>query len=164
MQLFHNLAQNRRVIALRARRLMKSALQTELFYHRKWADPGRYFRLVCVYSWSSFHFSINWTDQTRCNIRNNAGQWGHHSCSLSVSLKASTTLLNWRQYKIKVIIKTSLHFTYLNEAIFDSSNRRLKFDFVEYYKKPRQKRVHLENIGQFFQVCLSSSGWIRHRP
>ena len=65
--------------------------------------------------------------------------WGNCCCSLIVSFKATTTLLNRRQYKIKVIIKTSLHFTYLNEAIFDLSNGQLKFDFIEHFKKPRVK-------------------------
>jgi len=90
---------------------------------------------VCVNSWSSFHCAVNALNAPKYTRKKING--GHRSCSLSVSLKATCSPLNRRQYKIKVIIKKYLYFTYLNEAIFDLSNGRLKFDFVEYFKKPR---------------------------
>lgn len=118
-----------RVIVSRFNSEEISPLQTKLFHQRKSADACRNFRRECVYSWSSFHCAVNAPKYTR---KHNGG---HRS--LSVCLKATTSPLNRRQYKIKVIIKTSLHFTYLNEAIFDLSNGRLKFDFVECFKKAR---------------------------
>jgi len=58
-----------------------------------------------------------------------------------------------------------LHFTYLNEAIFDLSNGQLKFDFVEHFEKPRVKsggilKAKKENRQLFLRLLTGSSSLV----
>jgi len=58
-----------------------------------------------------------------------------------------------------------LHFTYLNEAIFDLSNGQLKFDFVEHFEKPRVKsggilKAKKENRQLFLRLSTGSSSLV----
>lgn len=76
---------------------------------------------------------------------------GHRSCSLSVCLRRLPLRLIDANTKLKLLLKRPCTSLYLNEAIFDLSNGRLKFDFLSILKRhASQVRVHIEKQNRHF--------------